>query len=239
MNKKIKYTIYFLSILSLSACASPNVQSDNWRIVNENNARLEKEKYISNLYMMWIKEKERQETARAYAPKNKNYDINYNPSSKMLELANGTDRDKILLQGMDLLVKQQQEINNNLATQKNENSGGITVNANGANTVNFNIHSNGSEAKNNTPENDFSTIGTSNYVVPYPQSDTQSFFNSLFGFGNNIVNKAADNAGIIGLGVIGSKLANKDTTNNSGRSEQYDYSTTSTSTSTTTTTPKE
>ena len=63
------------------------------------------------------------------------------------------------------------------------------------------------------------------FIQP-PKSAFEKFSEDFFGFGNNIVNATKENAGLIGLSLVGYEQAKKDThyENNEGRSQQYDYS---------------
>jgi hypothetical protein len=153
---------------------------------------------------------------------------------------NNPDND-LVLEGMDIMTSELAEladtiegITNNKSKQIQCNSGlPITINANGATGgITINVGSPGAVAENDNSKKEIIPVKKSNNTLPLmsfiqpPKSVFENFFEDFFGLGNNIVNITKENAGLIGLSLIGYEQAKKDThyENNNGRSQAYDYS---------------
>ena len=150
--------------------------------------------------------------------------------------------DDLVLEGMDVMTSELAKLTetiegmaNNKPEQIQGNSGPpITINANGATGgITINVGSPGAIAENDNSKKEVIPVKKSdNNNLPLmaftqpPKSALEKFFEEFFGFGNNIVNATKENAGLIGLSLVGYEQAKKNThyENNEGRSQQYDYS---------------
>lgn len=151
---------------------------------------------------------------------------------------------ELLLEGMDLLASNMEKLleiqSDCKSSSKLTEHSGITINGNGSDGMVVNVNSAGSDVKRDT----ITTIPTiknkknnnKRYIIPKfnppapAKSPFTAFWDGLFGSVDNTVNAVGNfvnkNAGVIGLTIVGSKVADRETTyiDNNDRQEVYDFS---------------
>lgn len=248
----MKKILYVAPLLCLMNCAGPQKYiswqkaqsdiSDSNKHIQETKIKSDQSINLSNRLVEITEIKERQKTARAFS---NNPDCDNDCEDKKIKgkylKIDSNPNNKLVLEGMDVITSELVKLKNTIKGIDNnkhkyiqDNSiPPITINANGATGgITINVSSPGAVAKNDNSEKKsvpVKRLDNNLQLMPFvnpPKTALENAFDSIFGFGNNIVNAAKENAGIIGLSLIGYEQANKDTSyvNNEGRTQEYDYS---------------